>query len=249
MIVVQTSGPGLPRFETKFRLGEAVLAFLFAPRRKSVQATFPTSNLSFPFASHRHNGARSLASCPPQELLTRSQGGDLEARHELVGRYHSIILATASRMSASRSDADDLAAEIYLHVFNIINSCNNVKTLPGWIKRIAVNEFYQRCRRERRIPLHVSLDSIGDAPLSDESENPARIVHERDEKRERSERLQKALQSLPPHHRELCELYYTQQRSLDAIAKETGLAIGTIKSRLFRARESMQRKLHDLIAL
>jgi RNA polymerase sigma-70 factor (ECF subfamily) len=195
---------------------------------------------------------RPLSRCSAQELLDRSQAGDLEARHELVGRYRSVIQATASRMSANRNDADDLAAEIYLHVFNVVNSCKNVQTLPGWIKRIAINEFYQSCRRERRRPQQTSLEVMveagGDAVLcADESENPATIVMAREEKKERSERLAKALHSLPDHHRELCDLYYAKQRSFDEIARETGLAIGTIKSRLFRARESMQRKLGDLI--
>lgn len=212
-----------------------------------MQATLNLSTPSAPRPSYR-----SLSRCSTQELLDRSQAGDLEARHELVGRYRSVIQATASRMAANRHDADDLAAEIYLHVFNVVNSCKNVQTLPGWIKRIAINEFYQSCRRDRRRPLQTSLEVMvevgGDAFLrADESENPATIVMEREKTKERSERLKKALLSLPAHHRELCELYYAQRHPFEEIARETGLAIGTIKSRLFRARESMQRKLGDLI--
>ena len=213
-----------------------------------MQATFSNPTI---FGSPR-TYAPTLSRCSAQDLLDRSQAGDLEARHELVGRYRSIIQATASRMAANRHDAEDLSAEIYLHVFNVVNSCKNVQTLPGWIKRIAINEFYQSCRRERRRPLQTSLEVMveagGDAVLcADESQNPARIVMDRVEKKERTERLQKALRSLPEHHRELCDMYYAKQRSFDEIARETGLAIGTIKSRLFRARESMQRKLGDLI--
>lgn len=193
----------------------------------------------------------SLERCSAQELLERSQAGDTDARHALVGRYYSVIHATVSRMASNRQDAEDLDAEVYLHVFKVINSCKNVQTLPGWIKRVTINEVYQTWRRKGRQPLQTSLESVleasGDGILrGDERENPATILMELTEKQERSERLKKALLSLPAHQRILCELHYGQLRSFEEIAQETGLAMGTIKSRLFRARESMQRKMGDL---
>ena len=192
-----------------------------------------------------------LKRCSVQELLFDSQRGNLEARHELVGRYHSVIQATASRMAASRQDAEDLAADIYIHVFNVINSCKNIQTLPGWIKRVAINEVYQSWRRKSRQPNQTSLETVleaaGDSILrGDERENPATILLERMEKDALHERLKKALVSLPPHQRVLCELHYEQCRSFEDISKETGIPMGTIKSRLFRAREAMQRKMGDL---
>ena len=78
-----------------------------------------------------------LSSRSVGELLHQSQNGNLPARHELVGRYRSVIHATAFRMSSNRVDAEDLTEDIYLHVFGVINSCNNTQTLPGWIKRVA----------------------------------------------------------------------------------------------------------------
>ncbi|MBB6050788.1 RNA polymerase sigma factor [Armatimonas rosea] len=193
----------------------------------------------------------SLSTQSVDALLLQSQNGCLSARHELVGRYRSVIQATASRMSSSRADAEDLAADIYLHVFGVINSCSNTQTLPGWIKRVAINEVYQSWRRKKRQPQQLSLDSVlescGEGILrGDESENPATILIERTEKIALSERLARALQSLPAHQRLLCELYYDQSRSFEQISHETGLAMGTIKSRLFRARASMHRKMGDL---
>lgn len=201
----------------------------------------PTSYLS----------SRPLERLTDQQLLDRSKAGDTEARHVLVGRYRSVIRATATRMSSNRQDAEDLDAEIYLHIFNVINSCKFITTLPGWIKRVSINEVYQAWRRKSRQPLQTSLETVletcGDAVLgTDASENPASILIERTEKEALSERLKKALLSLPDHQRILCDLYYDQCRSFEEISKETGLAMGTIKSRLFRARESMHRKMSDL---
>ncbi|MGC4042829.1 MAG: sigma-70 family RNA polymerase sigma factor [Armatimonas sp.] len=216
-----------------------------------MQATATISNTTTVTERPARRTNLPLDRCTSQELLERSQAGDIDARHALVGRYKSIIHATANRMAGSRHDADDLAAEIYIHVFEVINSCKNVQTLPGWIKRIAMNEFYQKCRRQKTRPQYTSLESLvedaGDSVLgSDDTENPATLVIETAFREERSERIRKALVSLPEHHRQLCEMYYAQRRSFEDIARETGLAIGTIKSRLFRARESMQRKLGDL---
>jgi RNA polymerase sigma-70 factor, ECF subfamily len=201
----------------------------------------------------RPSSFRSLDRCSVDELLQRSQGGDLEARHALVGRYQSIIHATANRMASNRPDAEDLATDIYLHVFSVINSCKNTATLPGWIKRVAINEVYQTWRRKGRMPAQASLEAVveasGDNILrADDSENPATILMSRLVQEERSERLRVALASLPAHQRILCELHYIHRRSFEEIAHETGVALGTIKSRLFRARENMQRKLGDLAA-
>jgi RNA polymerase sigma-70 factor, ECF subfamily len=187
----------------------------------------------------------------PEGLLQRSQDGDLVARHELVSHYKSIIFSTANRMASNRQDAEDLASEIYIHVFSVINSCKNVQTLPGWIKRVAVNVVYKTMRYKQRQPIQTSLETVveiyGDSILcTDASQNPATILIQRTEQQERRERLLKALRSLPPPQRILCEMYYAQRRSFEEIARETGLAMGTIKSRLFRAREAMQRKLGDL---
>ena len=187
----------------------------------------------------------------PEELLKRSQVGDLDARHALIGRYRSVIQTTAYQMASSRQDAEDLVSDIYLHIFSVINTCKNVKTLPGWIKRIAINQVYQAWRRKGRQPIQASLEAVvevcGENILcADESQNPATILIERTEQEVRRERLTKALLSLPARQRVLCEMYYAQRRSFEEIAWETGLAIGTIKSRLFRARETMQRKLGDL---
>ena len=187
------------------------------------------------------------------DLLQRSQNNDLEARHELVLRYKSVIFSTANRMVSNRQDAEDLATDIYLHVFRVINSCKDIQTLPGWIKRVAINVVYQAWRRKGRQPVQASLETVvetcGEAILrTDETQDPAVIVMKRVEQEQRRERLTNALQSLPVHQRTLCELYYAQRRSFEEIAHETGLAIGTIKSRLFRAREALHRKLGDLVS-
>lgn len=201
--------------------------------------------------SVRPSSFRSLDRCSADELLRRSKAGDLDARHALVGRYQSIIQSIANRMARNRPDAEDLAADIYLHVFRVINCCNNTVTLPGWIKRVAINEVYQVWRRKGRMPVQASLEAVVEASgenilRADESENPATILMSRVVQEERSARLRAALASLPAHQRTLCELHYIHCHSFEEIAQETGVALGTIKSRLFRARENMHRKLGDL---
>ena len=64
---------------------------------------------------------------------------------------------------------------------------------------------------------------------------------------ERSRRIALAVSSLTETHREIFDLFYTQNRSYEEIADMTGLSLGTVKSRLFRAREALQRKLGDLV--
>jgi RNA polymerase sigma-70 factor, ECF subfamily len=199
----------------------------------------------------RPSSLYNLENCSVYDLLQYSQNGDIAARHALVGRYQSIIKSTASKMANSRQDAEDLASDIYLHIFSIINSCKNVQTLPGWIKRIAINEAYKNWRKKSRQPSLASLDEVieasGDAILrGDDRENPAVAHLEKVVQEERSRRLKSALESLPEAQRSLCEMHYVKGLSFEDISEQTNTPIGTIKSRLFRARESMHRKLSDL---
>src|SRR5689334_18481896 len=98
------------------------------------------------FASDRFLNLRTtnrhFRRCSPLELLTLSREGDNDARHCLVGRYQGLINALAWRMTSNPSDAEDMISEAYLRVYRVLHSCQNVETLPGWIKRITINVFH-----------------------------------------------------------------------------------------------------------
>ncbi len=184
-------------------------------------------------------------------LLSLSQAGNEGASHCLIVRHQELIRTLAKHLTANPADADDLVSETYLRLFTVLNSCRNVDTLPAWIKRITRNECYRLYNLRRRRQAVVSLDHLteiaGDHFLPTTSNDPARMVMGALEGAERLRRLGLAVGSLPESSRLVVEMFYLRDQSYDQIANQTGLHVGTIKSRMFRARKELQRRLHDLL--
>jgi len=182
-----------------------------------------------------------------ESLLELHRQGYSEAAHVLLSRYQNIIQATARRMVPKGMDAGDVASEIYLHLFNVVHTCRNTQTLPGWIKRISINVFhtlYQKNRRHQSLSLDQMIEDAGEAALPRVNEAPLLRLE--------SElvlgRFDKAVASLPETYRKVWDLYFREERSYEEIAQIMDLSLGTVKSRLFRAREALQRKLGDCLA-
>jgi len=207
--------------------------------------SFPTSSSSFVVSDRRLN------SLSNPDLLALSQAGNKEAAHALISRFQPLINALAWRLTSNPSDAADLVSEAYLRVYAVINSCRSIETLPGWIKKITINVFnrlYTRNRRAQGVSLEHLMEVAGDHFIPSADSDPASEVLGAMENEERLRRMRLAVDSLSAPYRDIVERFYLNSQSYEEIAQQTGLSLGTVKSRLFRAREALQRKLGDLIA-
>jgi len=194
---------------------------------------------------------RDLNKLPNPALLQLSQSGNTDAAHCLIARYQPLIHSIARRLATNPSDAADLVSEAYLRIYEVINTCRNIETLPGWIKKITVNVFnrlWQKNHRTQGVSLDYLMEVAGDTMMPSTDENPATMVMNEWEEKERERRMASGLLSLSQPYREIVEMFYQKGMSYEDIASQTGLSLGTVKSRLFRAREALQRKLGDLIA-
>lgn len=201
--------------------------------------------------SHQYLGQERLERLSPLELLTMSQAGDQEATHCLILRYRSLIEARACRLAADPQEAADLTSEAYVHIFAVLNTCRNVETLPGWIRRITTNIFYKMYRdqkRRRETSLEGLISKVGDLISPRTDHDPAQEVLDAFRLGERRQRMCDALRSLPEFYRVMLEMFYIKNLPYAEIASQTGLSLGTVKSRLSRARDILRRKLGDLIA-
>lgn len=180
-----------------------------------------------------------------EEMLQRCQRGEQRALSALLKRFERPIFALAYRLSGNYDDTNDIAATAYLRICQTIHSCKSAITLPAWVNRIVTNVFYDMCRRSQRRQAS-SLDEI--LERTDESAVP---FHDGQEKspfnyvsdQERKSVLEKAIASLPEAQRTLVQLFYQEEYSYEEISDVTGVPVGTIKSRLNRARTTLQRKL------
>ncbi len=171
-----------------------------------------------------------------QELIERCQTGDDRAFSELVDRYKNLVYAMVFRMVRDRSQADDLAQEVFLKVHRGLPYFRGEARLSTWIYRIVANVCVQA--RVRRPP-DVSLDG-GDRDRAPREPGAADGAFADLELRDR---LEKAIAQLPDNYRLLIAAHYLKGVQYDALAEALNMPIGTVKTHLYRAK----RRLRELL--
>jgi RNA polymerase sigma-70 factor (ECF subfamily) len=198
--------------------------------------------------------ARQWSQFADEEMLTRCQHGEKRALEALLKRFERPIFALAYRLSGNYDDTNDIAATTFLRICQTIHSCKSAITLPAWVNRIVTNVFYDMCRRSQRHQA-ASLDEMMERtskatlPFADtEEKSPLAYVSQREQKTV----VDRAIEALPEAQRTLVQMFYQEERTYEEISSETGLPVGTIKSRLNRARNTLHRRLlphHAAMAL
>ena len=187
--------------------------------------------------------------CPePSEItLVRSaQSGDLEAFNALVLKYQDVMYRTALSILGQEALAEDATQDAFISAFQHISSFRG-GSLKAWLMRILVNKCYDNIRLIKRTAA-ISLDES----LYDDDENEglytllrdhAPSVEEYVETSEMSERIQECLNKLPPHYRITLALVDIDEMSYDEASAILRIPVGTVKSRLARARLYLRNEL------
>ena len=183
------------------------------------------------------------------ELVRRARKGDLQAYDDLVKRYQERIYATIYHMTSNHEDANDLAQESFIKAFQALKSFKGGSTFYTWIYRIAVNKTINFLK-QRKNRTHMSLNDIDFnaehdtdliALISDNTPRRAAGLAELQKK------LREALLKLSEPHRLVVVLHDVQGQSHEEIAEVMNCNIGTVRSRLFYARQQMQAELADYL--
>jgi RNA polymerase sigma factor (sigma-70 family) len=182
-------------------------------------------------------------------LVKWAQAGDLEAYDELVRRYQERIYSTVYHMTANHEDANDLAQEAFIKAFQAIKSFKGGSSFYTWVYRIAINKTINFLK-QRRNKNQMSLDDL-DFNAEHDPDLIA-LISERTPRREINlaelqEKLNEALQKLSEPHRLVVVLHDVQGLSHDEIAETMDCNVGTVRSRLFYARQQLQGYLADYI--
>jgi RNA polymerase sigma-70 factor (ECF subfamily) len=210
---------------------------------------------STPRAARREgdNPSQKTAAAPPQidemEFVRKARNGNLEAYDELVKRYQERIYATIYHMTSNHEDANDLAQEAFIKAFHALKSFKGGSSFYTWVYRIAVNKTINFLK-QRKNKAQMSLDDLDFnaehdpdlvALISDKT--PRREVN----LAELQEKLNGAMQKLSEPHRLVVTLHDVQGLSHEEIAKIMDCNIGTVRSRLFYARQQLQAYLSDYL--
>lgn len=178
-------------------------------------------------------------------LIQRCTAGDENAYAELVAEHQRMVFQLALHLLGNRDEALDLSQEVFLRVFRTIHRFRGQSALRTWIYRIAVNQaknrqrWWRRRHRSNQVSLDEHLAAHGDAVTGTESLTPERVLA----RKELAQRIWRALDGLPFDQRTVIVLREIDGLSYDEIAFSLGVAIGTVKSRLMRARQALRAEL------
>lgn len=187
---------------------------------------------------------RDLATVSDRDLVATAVNGIDGSFEELVRRYQRPISAYVYRMVGNYESALDLTQEIFIKVYNSLNRYRAEFKFSTWIYKIAHNAAVDHLRRNSTREQSLVAGSEGDTfDLPIES---ARLSPEQEsERRERRNEIESVVRALPANYRELIILRHSQDLSYEEIVEVTGLPLGTVKNRLFRARETMRQQFVD----
>jgi RNA polymerase sigma-70 factor (ECF subfamily) len=183
------------------------------------------------------------------DLVKQARRGDLKAYDELVKRYQERIYATIYHMTANHEDANDLAQESFIKAFSALKSFKGGSSFYTWLYRIAVNKTINFLK-QRKNKYHLSLN---DLDLNAENDpDLVALVSDKTPQREvglteLQKKLNEALLKLSEPHRMVVVLHDVQGQSHEEIAEIMGCNIGTVRSRLFYARQQLQGYLNEYI--
>jgi len=194
---------------------------------------------------------RALASDTPAiEWVRMAQSGDLRAFERLFHQYHRGVYHAVYQVVRSETDAADLTQEVFVRAYRALPRLHSPEAFVSWLYRIALNLARNHLRdsaRARADSLETAFADEGEGgsarEIADCSGDPAGQAQTRD----LQERVRAAVETLSADHRLVVTLHHLEGMPVEEIARILRCSVGTVKSRLSRARDHLRRKLAGLV--
>lgn len=180
-------------------------------------------------------------------LIQRCAARDEDACAELVTEHQRMVYQLSLNLLNDHNEALDLSQEVFLRVFRTIQNFRAQSSLRTWIYRIVVNQarnrqrWWRRRHRSQQISLDQHIRDHGDVPETNGGDSPDRVLG----RKQLAERIRVALDHLPFEQKTAIVLREIDGLSYEEIGFSLGIAVGTVKSRLARAREGLRAQLRD----
>lgn len=191
-----------------------------------------------------HSKAETLH--PDDILIQRIKEGDVAAYNDIVARYYDRIFARVSQLLKNKQDAEEVTQDAFIRAHRGLDKFRGDASFSTWLYQIATNLahnrywYWFRRKRDQSISLEQPLSEDGDLTLESvmpcEGEDPSEAALTQ----EFVERVGVCMQSLNEKHKEVLILRNVQNLSYEEIADELQISVGTVKSRIARARESLR---------
>ena len=180
-----------------------------------------------------------------EELVRSVLAGDRERYAELVERYQGRLVNYLHRLVRQTDDAHDLAQEVFVRVYQALDRFDPQYRFSTWLFRVAQNAAIDQIRRRR-------FRTVSIGPGDESREDGGRAVDVEDhapgalaelEARERDGEVRAAIEALPWEYRELIVMRHYGELAYEEIAESKGMPLGTVKNKLFRARQMLKQTL------
>ena len=174
------------------------------------------------------------------QIVRRVLEGDVNAFEDLVTEHEKGVYAIAQRMTGNAEDAADMAQETFIKAYNSLSSFRGDSKFSVWLYRIATNvclDFLRSRSRKPTVSLSVEDDDGEETQMdiADESQSPEQLL----ERGLTRDAVRRGLKSLSPEYRQILLLREIQGLSYEEISDVLSLEVGTVKSRIFRARKRL----------
>jgi RNA polymerase sigma-70 factor (ECF subfamily) len=176
-------------------------------------------------------------------LLARARRGDDVAFGQLVRRHHSSVHRAARAMLGSAADADDVVQDAWLHAYVHLDGFRETASFKTWVHKIVRNraiDIRRAARRRRSYDGSQASAMLTHAELRADHRSPEELVLDA----ERQARLAATIATLPRRLRGPLELWHSGQYSYDEMARISGVTTGTMKSRVWQARQRVTQAFH-----
>jgi len=200
---------------------------------------------------NKENIANSISSVNDYDLVRAFKEGNSLAFEKIVVKYQDRIFNLCYRFLGDLQDAEDTAQEVFIKVFKALKRFRSESSFYTWIYRIAVNTCKNRIKSldYRRTKKNVELADETDRKINrvitsvNTGNNPDELI----EKKERMKQIQIVINNLPSDQKAVIILRDIEGLSYDEISTVTGRKLGTVKSKLSRARNDLRKKLKGII--
>jgi len=164
-------------------------------------------------------------------LIARIAGGDRLAMQTLFARHRTAVYRWLLRFVGNEATAEDLLSDVFLDVWRQADRFQARSSVSTWL--LAIARF--KALSARRTRKDAELDETVEATVADPADNPEVVL----EKKNRDALVRKALNNLTPEHKEIIDLVYYHEKSVDECAQILGVPSGTVKTRMFYARKKL----------
>ena len=164
-------------------------------------------------------------------LVARIAGGDRLAMQTLFARYRTPVYRWLVRLVGNETVAEDLLSDVFLDVWRQAGRFQARSAVSTWL--LAIARF--KALSARRGRKDAELDETIEATVADSTDNPEVVL----QKKSRDQFVRTALTTLSPEHREIIDLVYYHDKSVDECAQILGVPSGTVKTRMFYARKKL----------